>query len=153
MLPKLLEFIKESEYKNHFEKTYCQKPLMAHGGIPIYFAKSRFEHSFFESSDRRGLKDIFSKTRAERMDWIAITLKSPSATLYQGWNRKKRCYEPNTRVAFEFEEFVVVVRISLKRDGTLKGKFITCYQADNSIEKIKKSPRWNIEKCMENLKR
>ncbi len=61
---------------------------------------------------------------AKRMNWISKTLKSPHAKLYQGWKNGK--YTPNIRVAFEFEEFVVIVRVSLKRNGKLKGNFITC---------------------------
>ena len=34
----------------------------------------------------------------------------------------------------------------------LKGKFITCYQADNSIDKICRSPLWDRELCLKILR-
>ncbi len=152
MVPDLLSLASQDEYQVYFEEQYCKKPLITCDGIPVYFAKRKFKHVCFESSNRDGKKDVFSTVRAERLSWVAITLKSESAKLYQGWNKYKRCYEPASRVAFEFEEFVVVVRMSLSSNGTLKGEFITCYQADNSIGKIKKSPMWEKSMCIEKLK-
>lgn len=149
-LEKLI-LLSEIEYKTYYEDNYCKNPLITSDGIKIYFQKSRFSHAFFESSDRRGSNDVFSFTRAERMDWIKMTLTSESATLYQGWIKSKGAYDPTSRVAFEFEEFVVIVRLSLNKKGELKGNFITCYQANNSIGKIKSSPLWKKEDCLSEL--
>jgi len=153
MPPKLLILSCEMEYQVYYEEKYCKCPIVTYDGIPIYFPKNKFDHAFYESSDRRGSDDIFSDVRAQRMGWIKEILQSPTATLYQGWNKKKKTYDPCGRVAFEYEQFVVVVRLSLKGDGTLKGNFITCYQADNSLDKIKQSPLWDKNKCIEKLKR
>jgi hypothetical protein len=152
MPPGLLILSCEMEYQVYYEEEYCKCPIVTHDGIPIFFPKHKFSHAFYESSDRRGANDIFSDVRAQRMSWIKEILQSSTAALYQGWNKKKRAYDPCGRVAFEYEQFVVVVRLSLKKDGTLKGNFITCYQADNSLEKIKQSPLWDKDKCIEKLK-
>ena len=153
MSPALLILQDEAEYRQHYEKNYCRAPIVTFDGIPVYFAKSRFDHAFFESSDRRGSKDLFSPTRAQRMGWIKLTLQNPKAEIYQGWDAKKNRYRSDSRVAFVYESFVVVIRLSLRKDGTLKGNFITCYQADNSIGKIRKSPHWEKTICLETLKK
>ncbi|WP_456479725.1 hypothetical protein [Nautilia sp.] len=140
------------EYKKYYETEYCKAPIFTFDNIPIYFHKNRFSHAFYESSDRRNSKDVFSQERAKRMRWIKSILKSNTATILQGWNKKKKQYEPCLRVAYEYEKFVVIVRISLKNDDTLKGNFITCYYADNSFQKIEKSPIWNKEDCLKYLK-
>jgi len=151
MPPELLILSCETEYQTYYEENYCKCPIVTYDGIPIYFPKNKFDHAFYESSDRRGSNDIFSYVRAQRMNWIKEILQSETATLYQGWNKKTKTYDPCGRVAFEYEQFVIVVRLSLKSDGSLKGNFITCYQANNSLEKIKQSPLWDKDKCIEKL--
>jgi hypothetical protein len=42
--------------------------------------------------------------------------------------------------------------LSLNKAGELKGNFITCYEADNSIAKIRTSPVWDKEKCLDDIK-
>jgi len=153
MPPELLILSCEIDYQKYYEEEYCKCPIVTYDGIPIYFSKYKFNHAFYESSDRRGSNDIFSSVRAQRMGWIKVTLQSSTATLYQGWNKRERTYDPCRRVAFEYEQFVVIIRLSLKRDGTLKGNFITCYQADNSLSKIIQSPLWDKNKCIEKLKK
>jgi len=148
MKPEFLELSTIDEYKEFYESNYCKKPIITFDDIPIYFAKNKFSHAFYESSDKRGSKDIFSETRAKRMSWIKPILESKNATILQGWDKKTKSYKPCVRVAFEWEEFVVIVRLSLKRNGNIKGNFITCYLADNSIEKIKRAPKWNLEDCL-----
>ncbi|EDZ67095.1 hypothetical protein NOC27_422 [Nitrosococcus oceani AFC27] len=51
-----------------------------------------------------------------------------------------------------YEDFVVVVELGLKSGSNLKGNFITCYQAENSINKIRTSPIWNRNICTAMLK-
>ena len=141
------------EYKYHYEEQYCKRPILTFDGISVFFSKDKFSHAFYESSDRRGSKDLFSQERSKRIDWIRFTLESKEALLFQGWNSKKKCYHSDSRVSVVFENFVVVIRLSLKKNGTLKGNFVTCYQADNSIGKIKSSPIWNLDKCLEELQK
>jgi len=146
-----LELDSIEDYRKYYEENYCKKPIITFDHIPVYFHKNRFSHAFYESSDRRGAKDVFSYIRAKRMSWIKFILKSKYAHILQGWDKRKKKYDPCMRVAYEYEQFVVVVRISLKKNGRLKGNFITCYQADNSFKKIKKSPLWNKEECLKYL--
>ena len=93
-----------------------------------------------ESTARDGRKDVFSAVRAQRIDWIKATLKHPTAALFEGWDKTSRQYDATRRVAVVYENFVVVVAMGLKQDGSLKVKLVTCYQADNSIRKIRSSP-------------
>lgn len=148
MYPPLVEYNNPYEYKAHFEETYCKAPILTFDGIKVFFSKSDFKHAFYESSDRRGAKDLFSTVRAKRIDWIKITLQNVNANIYQGWDKKRKVYMPHRRVSVVYEDFVVIISLSLNRSGELKGKFITCYQADNSIEKIKSSPMWNKQECI-----
>ncbi len=147
-LPPLLAYPTEEEYKAHYEQAYCQGGMITFDNIKVYFRKEKFRHAFYESSGRDGVKDRFSPQRACRMNWIEATLCSPEAMLYMGWDKAKSRYDAASRVSVVFEDFVVIIRLSLIKTDTLKGDFVTCYQADNSIGKIRKSPKWNRESCM-----
>jgi hypothetical protein len=100
-----------------------------------------------DSKARDGRKDVFSPVRAQRIDWIKATLENPTAALFGGWDKTARHYNATRRVAVVYEDFVVVVAMGLKRDGTLKANVVTCYQADNSIGKIRSSPTWSRAAC------
>ena len=140
--PPLVYYKTESEYFRHYEKIYCTGPILTFDGVPVWFRKSLFSHAFFESSHRDDRKDKFSETRAQRIDWIKATLQNPNATLYCGWDKSKRKYNPRWRVSVVYDNYVVVIELSGKHDGTLKGEFRTAYVADNSIGKIRSSPKW-----------
>jgi hypothetical protein len=111
--------------------------------MPVYVEKRLFTHAFYESSRRDGGKDTFSTPRATRMTWIVPTLASSSAARYQGWDSKTKSTDPNVCVFHAFGDFVVVVRISRAGNGSLKGKLVTCFDADNSIKQIVTNPVWN----------
>lgn len=143
--PPMVYYETESEYFRHYEKIYCVKPILTFDGIPVWFRKSSFNHAFFESSHRDKIKDKFSETRAMRIDWIKPTLQNRNALLYCGWDHSKRKYDPSWRVSVVYDNYVVVIELSKKQDGTLKGNFRTAYVADNSIEKIKSSPKWTVK--------
>jgi len=147
VLPSLLHLASEAAYQAHFEAKYCAAPVITFDGIPVFFSKTTFTHAFFECSQRDGRKDTFSSARAERMDWIATALQDRCAARYQGWDGKKRRYDPTRRVAVVIQDFVIVIRIKAKQDGSLKADFVTCYQADNSIGKIHSSPAWDERSC------
>lgn len=153
MSPSFILYDTPDEYKAHYEEHYCKKPIITFDDIPVFFPKDKFSHAFYESSDRRGSKDLFSLERSKRIEWIRLTLESREALLFQGWDSKKKCYHPDSRVSVVYDNFVVVIRLSLKRNGKLKANFITCYQADNSIGKIKNSPIWDKEECMKELQK
>ena len=150
-LPDLLICEDEREYLAYYRQEYCRKGVVTFDGIHVYFREDRFFHAFYESSNRDGRKDRFSKIRAQRMRWIRATLENAASCLFQGWDNKRKRYDPGRRVCVVYEEFVVILEMRLKKNGTLKAAFITCYQADNSIEKIRNSPKWSKEKCLEVL--
>ncbi len=86
------------------------------------------------------MKDAFSEARAKRIDWIMAALQDPGASLYVGWDGKKKRYNRNRRVALVVENYVVIIRFDSKRSA----QFVTAYLADSShtLAKIKRSPRW-----------
>ncbi len=152
MAQPLLHYKKISEYKRHYEKHYCRGEVITFDGIRVYFKKQVFGHAFYENSLRQaGGKDEFSPTRAQRMDWIKSTLANRDAELYVGWNKKHKCYEDSRRVSVVYEDFVVVIELYLSKQDDVRAKFITCYIADSSIHRIKKSPKWNREKCLQKI--
>lgn len=144
-MPKLLHLQTIEDYRKYYAQKYCKKPIITFDGIPVYFSKSKFDHAFFESSRRDKNKDQFSLTRAKRIDWIEATLTNPKANLYQGWDKKRKRYDPRWRVNVIYEDYVVVLQIRIKKSGFLKAEFRTAYVADNSIDKIRKFPEWKKE--------
>ena len=139
----LTNLTSENEYAEYYYKTYCSKQICTFDGIPITFRKKQFYHAFFESSKGNKKKDIFSSIRAERIKWIAYTLKESKAILYQGWLKKKRCYDPFRRVTLIYGNYVVVIQLRYTKKGILVGDFITAFVAeDDTISKIKSSPNW-----------
>ena len=153
MCPPLLKYDTIEEYKEHYELYYCKSPIVTLDGIRIFFPKEKFTHAFYESSQRNRNKDVFSTHRSERMDWIKKTLEHKDAILYKGWDKDAKEYLDDRRVSIVYEDFIVVVSLSLNSKGNLKGNFITCYKADNSIDSINKSPVWDKKTCIENLER
>lgn len=150
-LPPLVLYDNAQSYKEHYKREYCQSIVTTFDGIRVYFNPHLFEHAFYESSRRDGIKDVFSEVRSQRIDWIKATLCNEKADLYQGYIKKDKSYTPERRVQVVYEDFVVVIALSLTKAGKLKGKFITCYQADNSIQAIRRSPRWLLDDCMKIL--
>jgi hypothetical protein len=149
MPPPLLNLATEAGYHQHYIATCCKAPIMTHDGIAVYFDRRRFYHAFFETVFYRD--DTFSPERAQRMDWIRLTLEDAGADRFQGWNNDKGIYEPHRRVAVAHQNFVVVVQMGLKQSGQLRANFVTCYQADRSIGSIRKSPLWDRQACINAL--
>lgn len=147
-LPPLVHYATVAEYRTHYERVYCRGNILTVDGIRVHFAPGKFGHMFYESTARDGSKDAFSQVRAQCIDWIRATLEHPNAALFEGWDKTSRQYDAARRVAVVYEDFVVVVAMSLKPDGSLKANFVTCYQADNSIGKIRMSPAWSREACI-----
>lgn len=150
-MPPLLNLAAEADYRAHFVREYCRAVVNTHDGIRVYFQQNKFDHAFYESTRRDGVKNAFSTVRAQRMDWIAATLNDPVADRYQGYNAKSGTCDPARRVNVAYEDFVVVLALGLRRDGTLRANFVTCFQADNSIGKIRQSPIWTREDCINAL--
>ena len=147
-LPRLLEYETEAEYKDHFKRSYCRGAITTFDGIAVYFRPDKFDHAFYESSARDGNKDQFSFVRAQRLDWIKATLEHPEADLYMGWDKRGKNYNPHRRVSVIYEDFVVIIEIRQTKAGKLKGNFVTCYKADNSIGKIRNAPEWKIKRFL-----
>ncbi len=147
-LPPLVHYATVAEYRSHYERVYCRGNIQTFYGIRVYFGVGKFGHMFYESTARDGRKDVFSPVRAQRIDWIKATLEHPTAALFEGWDKASRQYDATRRVAVVYEDFVVVVAMGLKQDGSLKANFVTSYQADNSIAKIRSSPAWSRAVCL-----
>ncbi len=141
--PVLLKLPSVAEYKKYFIQKYCKNSIVTFDNIHVYFKEYQFEHVFYESTKRNKVKDLFSRTRAERMDWIKYVLQSSKADLYQGWDKDTKAYITNRRVAVMYKDYVVVIEIN---KAFKKASFITAYVADNSIGKIKSSPTWTRQK-------
>jgi hypothetical protein len=152
VMPPLLKLPDQAAYRAHYERTLCLGNIVTHDGIRVFFDKSKFDHAFFESSTRRGENDVFSTDRAERMGWIAVALADVNAPRLQGWLKREGRYDSTRRVTVIMQDFVVVVALSKRRDGALKANFITCYKAENSIEKILRAPAWNEQECLDALR-
>lgn len=141
MRPPLVNYESIQEYKEHFINKYCKDIIKTFDSFEVKFYEDMFEHAFFESSDRRGSKDIFSLKRAERIDWIEDVLKDKDAEIYMGYDSKNKRNDWNRRVTIINEDNYVVV-IQIIKDK--KAKFITAYVADspNTAIAIRKNPKW-----------
>lgn len=148
VLPPVVHYPTVGEYRSHYERVYCRGNIQTFDGIRVYFGPDKFGHMFYESTARDGRKDAFSPMRAQRINWIKATLEHPAAALFEGWDKSARRYDATRRVAVMYEDFIVVVAMGLKPDGSLKANFVTCYRADNSIGKIGTSPAWSREVCL-----
>ena len=77
--PPLVKYETITEYRLHFNRVYCQTPIITFDGIQVRFRKNRFDHCFFKSTQRDQVKDQFSILIAERIDWIKIALQDSAA--------------------------------------------------------------------------
>ena len=144
--PPFVKYATPEEYRLHFERVYCRGPTATFDGVAVRFRKGNFEHDFFESSNRDDVKDLFSWRRAERIDWIKAALQDASCELYQGWDRKKRRYDPARRVAIVMGNYVVVIAMVGPRDAD----FVTAYVVTepgrpgrpSALDRIRQGPKW-----------
>ena len=139
-LPNFVSLSSPEEYKKYYVKKYCKNELWTFDGIKVKFYEDQFEHAFYESSNKvKRNKDVFSIDRAKRIDWIEYVLKNPKAELHLGWDRDKKRFNKDRRVAIiSPEDYVVIIRINSNNTA----KFITAYYANNSAKEIRKMPRW-----------
>lgn len=138
--PKLVLFDSIEEYRERFFSIYCSDPIETFDAIHVRFRRAQFEHCFFESSNRDGIKDQFSQARAERIDWIFHALKDSKAEIFVGWDKRKKRHDSWRRVVLVCGNYVVVIRLT----GIHKADFVTAFIADtpSSLESIKSSPSW-----------
>lgn len=139
--PPLVVYLTPQEYKNHYIDVYCRNgPIKTFDGIDVYFYNDQFEHAFFESSNFKGNKDIFSLNRAQRIDWIKAVLYDPTAELYVGHDSQTKAYSNDRRVAIiNDDDYVVIIRTA-----GIRAKFITAYLADSprTALQIRSNPKW-----------
>ncbi len=147
-IPQLVQYETKKEYRQHYEREYCRKPLETFDGILVRFRKSQFDHCFYESTRRDRVKDEFSERRAKRIDWIKAALQDENADLYVGWDRSKKRYTRYRRVAVIVDNYVVIIR--LLKEG--RAEFVTAYVADSpsTIKKIRQGLRWQKTSAKEN---
>lgn len=138
--PPLVQYATQQEYRSHFERVYCRGPVCCFDGITVRFRKGDFDHCFFESSRRDGVKDQFYSLRAQRIDWIKAALQDGQADLFIGWDRKRRRYDRDRRVTLVMDNYVVVIRLL----RATKARFVTAFVADSqrTLEHIQNGPRW-----------
>ena len=142
--PPLLQLAGEAAYRARYEAVYCVGPVMTFDGIAVRFRKRTFDHCFFESSRRDGVKDRFSLKRAERIDWIKAALEDPHSERYAGWDNKRKRYDARRRVTLVMGNYVVVIALK----GGRRADFITAYVADtparpgqlSTVDKIRRGP-------------
>lgn len=134
----------EEELRQKWQYEYCRQTIFTHDGIRVFFYDNNFDHAFYESSVRnqskskKKSKDIISHRRLARMLWIKKVLADPTAEMRVGYDSATKSYSNSKRVSIVKGDYVVVIQIYAEN----KAKFITAYVADNSIDKIKKSPEW-----------
>ncbi|MCD4676643.1 MAG: hypothetical protein K8S18_11720 [Desulfobacula sp.] len=138
--PPLVQYQTVDEYRAHYEQVYCRKPIITFDVIAVRFRKSRFGHCFYESTQRKQIKDEFSIQRAERIDWIKAALQDTDAELYVGWDGTRKRYDRNHRVTLVVGNYVVVIRLSSMKSA----QFVTAFVADSpsTLQKIKRNPKW-----------
>jgi hypothetical protein len=139
--PPLVEYATEEEYRRHYEESYCAKggEIKTPDGIRVFFPKNAFDHAFRKARDRqRRDKKLFSRHRAQRIDWIRWVLENPAADLYQGWSRDKKKVDKKRRVAL-CDSYVVVIALR----GPDKAFFVTAFDADwKTVARIRTNPEW-----------
>jgi hypothetical protein len=126
----------EEKMRELWYNQYCQSDIETFDGVKVRFYEDMFDHSFYESSDRiKGDKSILSLNRLEKMLWIKDTLQDNKALLKKGWDKVKKKYSNNRRVAIVKGNYVVIIMFT----GYLRAKFITAFEK-NEIEIILQAP-------------
>ena len=144
--PPFVIYKTEAEYREHYERVYCQCRIVTFDGITVRFRKSQFQHAFCESSRRDGAKDNFSEFRAKRIDWIKAALEDSESERYQGWDRTSGRYSKRRRVTVVMKNYIVI--FDLTSDTT--GEFITAFVdrgirtpgRPKTIDQIRSAPKW-----------
>lgn len=132
----------EQELRKIWEEEYCDQEIFTFDKVLVKFYPEMFDHAFYEKSDVNSSdKTIFSLNRAEKIFWIKDTLQDPQAILKKGWDKKKKEYYKNRRVAIVKGNYVVVIRFT----GLLKARFVTAFEK-NDVENILKAPDFEKSK-------
>lgn len=145
--PPFLLLNTEAEYRAHYEREYCLGVIHTHDGYRVYFPKEKFNHAFFESGVHGKAKTI-SDARVQRMPWIAQILADPNTQRKKGWDKDRKTYDDTRRAEVHWQDFVVVIEFGRRRDGAVRAKFVTCYVANQSIDKLNNAPPWDAATCL-----
>lgn len=126
----------EEEFRRIWKEEYCDQEVHTFDNVEVLFFEEMFDHVFYESANRK-MKDksILSFNRLEKIYWIKDTLKDPEAILKKGWNRKRKQYFEDRRVAIVKGNFVVIIVFT----GVLKANFVTAFEK-NEIDNILRAP-------------
>ena len=134
----------EGEWRDLWDAAYCRRVVTTFDGIHVHFYSNNFDHAFYESSDRRQSanktkkKNILSMKRLSRFFWIKDVLRDPDAELHVGYDKSSKALTRSKRVAIVKDNYVVVIQLYSEKEA----RFITAFVADESIDKIKNTPRW-----------
>jgi hypothetical protein len=136
--PALVKYPSIGEYRKHYERVYCQGPVVTFDGIPVRFRKNTFDHAFFESTHSKD--DTFSKKRAERIDWIKAALEDPHSERYVGWDNRRKRYDRRRRVTVVMGDYVVVIELTRKDTALFRTAFVA--DSGRTLNLIRQSPCW-----------
>lgn len=158
-----LELEDEHAYRQWWMLHVAQRigmPIPGAGSIPVFIGRDEFGHAFFESTDRRGSKDVFSMQRARRMHQIIPMIQAGPGQDHryrfcQGYNnRLKQNTDASVAIVDLEDHFVVIVDFRRKKTKVgfqAKGEFDTCFVADQSFSKIINSSEWRYSRCCREL--
>ena len=138
----------EEEFRQLWHDEYVIQTIYTHDGIHVHFYDNNFDHAFYESTGRNvskksgEYKNVLSFQRLARIRWIKDVLMDKSALMFVGYDKMTKKYARNKRVSVVVGNYVVVIQLFFGKDNTTHAKFITAYVADNSIDKIIRSPIW-----------
>jgi hypothetical protein len=138
------ESTREAQLRSLWKEIYCDvtKPIFTFDNILVKFYEDMFDHCFYESDNRvQKDKSILSLNRLEKLLWIKDTLEDTTSLLKQGWDKDKKKYVANRRVALVKDNYVVIISINKLKT---QARFITAYeiQNDEKVENIKIAPDW-----------
>jgi hypothetical protein len=117
----------------------------------VKFHPEMFNHAFYESYNRQKRdKSILSLNRCQKILWIKDTLEDPSACLKQGWDRDKKRYVKERRVALVKNNYIVIIQLVTLKEA----RFISAYEVNDSqnVARILASPDWELFDPKESLK-
>jgi len=128
--------ISEADFRIMWRLEYCEKEIFTFDSIRVLFFEDMFDHVFFESKNRNANdKSILSLNRLEKFYWIKEALNDPEAILKKGWDKKKKDYFKDRRVAIVKGNYVVIIVFT----GYRKANFVTAYEK-NDIGNILRAP-------------
>lgn len=128
--------ISEADFRRMWRQEYCEREIFTFDSIRVLFFEDMFDHVFFESKNRKANdKSILSLNRLEKFYWIKDALNDPEAILKAGWDKKKKDYFKDRRVAIVKGNYVVIIVFT----GYKKANFVTAYEK-NDISNILRAP-------------